>query len=83
MEHSLKFNTKDEAENAQQLIAIAMGLPKYATDTKGNNTTVIIDRYATPEEIEGKWLIPVIEAAQLLIENGVLDGVDYTEEPPQ
>jgi hypothetical protein len=80
MEHSLIFTTEAEAENAQRLISKAMGLPKYATTPSGELTTVIIDRYATPEEIEGKWLIPVTEAAQLLIDNGVLDGIEYTKQ---
>ena len=77
MEHRLKFNTESEAENAQQLIATAMGLPKYATDTNGNNTTVIIDRYAQPEEANGFWFIPVTDDAQMIIDNGVLDGIEF------
>ena len=76
MEHRLTFNTEAEAENAQQLIATAMGLPKYATTPSGELTTVIIDRYANPEEFEGNWWITVTDEAQLLIEGGVLDGME-------
>ena len=79
MEHSLTFNTAEEAESAQQLIATAMGLPKYATTPSGEPTTVIIDRYANPEEVDGKWQIPVTDEAQLLIDGGVLDGIEFTE----
>ena len=77
MEHRLKFNTEAEAENAQQLISTAMGLPKYATDTNGNNTTVIIDRYAQPEDVNGFWFITVTNEAQMLIDSGVLDGIEF------
>jgi len=77
MEHRLTLNTAEEAEAAQQLISKAMGLPKYATTPSGEFTTVIIDRYANPEEFEGKWQIPVTDEAQLLIDGGVLDGVEF------
>ena len=76
MEHRLTFNTAEEAETAQQLIAIAMGLPKYAAKPSGKTTKVIIDRYANPEEVDGKWQIPVTAEAQLLIDGGVLDGIE-------
>ena len=78
MEHRLTFNTAEEAETAQELISKAMGLPKYATTPSGELTTVIIDRYANPEEVDGKWQIPVTDAAQLLIDEGVLDGIEFT-----
>jgi hypothetical protein len=77
MEHRLTFNTAEEAETAQQLIASAMGLPKYATTPSGALTTVIVDRYANIEEIDGNWVITVTAAAQLLIDEGVLDGVNF------
>lgn len=79
MEHRLTFNTAEEAETAQQLISKAMGLPKYATTPSGEPTTVIIDRYANPKEVDGKWQIPVTNEAQLLIDAGVLDGIEFTE----
>jgi hypothetical protein len=65
MEHRLTFNTAEEAETAQQLISKAMGLPKYGTTPSGELTTVIIDRYANPEEVEGKWQIPVTDAGAI------------------
>jgi hypothetical protein len=76
MEHRLTFNTAEEAETAQELISKAMGLPKYATTPSGELTKFIIDRYANPEEFEGNWWIPVTDAAQLLIDGGVLDGME-------
>ena len=76
MEHRLTFNTAEEAETAQQLIASAMGLPKYATTPSGALTTVIVDRYSNPVEVDGKWQIPVTDEAQLLIDGGVLDGIE-------
>lgn len=82
MEHRLIFNTAEEAETAQQLIATAIGLPKYATTPSGEPTTVIIDRYANPEEVDGKWQIPVTNEAQLLIDGGVLSEMDFEIEQP-
>lgn len=82
MEHRLTFNTAEEAETAQQLISKAMGLPKYATTPSGGLTTVIIDRYANPEEVNGKWQIPVTDEAQLLIDGGVLSEMDFEIEQP-
>ena len=76
MEHRLKFNTAEEAETAQELISKAMGLPKYATTPSGELTKFIIDRYANPEKLDGNWLIPVTDEAQLLIDGGVLDGME-------
>ena len=76
MEHRLTFNTAEEAETAQQLISKAMGLPKYATTPSGELTKFIIDRYANPEELDGNWWIPVTDEAQLLIDGGVLDGME-------
>jgi hypothetical protein len=76
MEHRLTFNTAEEAETAQELISKAMGLPKYATTPSGELTKFIIDRYANPEEFEGNWWIPVTDEAQLLIDGGVLDGME-------
>jgi len=80
MEHSLTFNTAEEAETAQQLIAKAMGLPKYATTPSGELTRFIIDRYANPEEVDGKWQIPVTDEAQLLIDGGVLSDMELSNE---
>lgn len=82
MEHRLTFNTEGEAETAQQLISKAMGLPKYATTPSGELTRVIIDRYANPEEVDGKWQIPVTDEAQLLIDGGVLSEMDFEIEQP-
>lgn len=82
MEHRLTFNTEGEAETAQQLIAKAMGLPKYATTPSGELTRFIIDRYANPEEVDGKWQIPVTNEAQLLIDSGVLSDMDFEIEQP-
>jgi hypothetical protein len=76
MEHRLTFNTAEEAETAQELISKAMGLPKYATTPSGELTKFIIDRYANPEELDGNWWIPVTDEAQLLIDEGVLDGME-------
>lgn len=83
MEHSLTFNTAEEAENAQQLISKAMGLPKYATTPSGELTLVIIDRYAQPDLVGESWCIPVTDDAQVLIDEGCLDlpSEDTTNEP--
>ncbi len=78
MDMTIQFTTQEAANAAVTVLSSALGLPKYGLKGDGTpNTDVIIDRYANPEEVDGKWQIPVTNEAQLLIDGGGLRNRDF------
>ncbi len=83
MDMTIQFTTQEAANAAVTVLSSALGIPKYGLKGDGTpNTDVIIDRYANPEEVDGKWQIPVTNEAQLLIDGGVLSDMDFEIEEP-